>query len=302
MTDVQPNKEWELHELIESLSAELDRFLDTVSLKSNARGITFGLTTMNLELNVFSRYDHASGKILFRTANPGEEGASVLKLDIPSLIRDQIKTHEDDFDKKPDTRPIKDLGIKTEDIIRLNRLGIFTADNLKKMSMSDEMRQVIENKTGIKKSTVVKWVKIPSIWRVNVEGDEIAIIGENLEAATDKIVMVEGKVANVTQWTSNFIKAKIPEGVSVGNVAVMNRTGISEALPFNKEQKIEAVPIERVSGIGDRYASLLKNAGIDTDTKLLSQPVEKIAEILGVSKTKAFSVFEVTARKSYDKG
>jgi hypothetical protein len=301
MADLLPNKEWELHELIESLSAELDRFLDTVSLKSNARGITFGLTTMNLELNVFSRYDRLTGKILFRTANPGEEGASVLKLDIPSLIKDQIQTHEDGFAKKPDTRPLKDLGIKSDLIAGLNRLGIFTVDNLKKMSVSDEMRQVIENKTDIKKDAIVKWVKIPSIWRVNIEGNEIIILGENLQSAPDKVVMIEGKIATVTEWETNKIRARVPEGFTSGNIAVMDRTGISETIQFSKDQKIEEVSIERVSGIGDKYSAILREAGIDTDVKLLSQPVEKIAEILKVSMTKASSLFELTARRIYDK-
>jgi len=301
MTDSQINKEWELHELIESLSAELDRFLDTVSLKSNARGITFGLTTMNLELNIFSRYDPASGKILFRTANPGEEGASVLKLDIPSLIKDQIKTHEEPVDKRPDARPLKDLGIKTEDILKLNRLGIFTADNLMKMAVSDEMRQIIENKTGVKKDILIKAARIPRIWRINIEGNELHILGENFEVSPDKFVMVEGKMVNVTEWAPNYIKAQIPEGMTGGDVAVIDRTGISEIVPFKLGQRSADIPIERVSGIGDKYSRMLREAGIDTDTKLLSQPVEKTASILGITKTKALNLFELTARGIYDK-
>lgn len=301
MTDKQINKEWELHELIESLSSELDRFLDTVSLKSNARGITFGLTTLNIELNVFSRYDPASGKMLFRTADPGEEGASVLKLDIPSLIKDQIKTHEEPVDKRPDARPLKDLGVKPEDIIRLNRLGIFTADNLMKMAVNDEMRQIIENKTGVKKDILIKAARIPSIWRINVEGNELQILGENFEVSPDKSVMVEGKIVKVTEWAPNYIKALIPEGMTGGNVAVIDSTGISEIVPFKLEQRSADIPIERVSGIGDKYSRMLRESGIDTDTKLLSQPVEKMASILGITREKALSLFELTARGVYDK-
>jgi len=105
----------------------------------------------------------------------------------------------------------------------------------------------------------------------------------------------------VTEWTSNYIKATIPEGVSAGDVAVVDRTGISEAVPFKIRAKTGRSPIERVSGIGDKYSRMLREAGIDTDTKLLSLPVEKTASILGITKTKALSLFELTARGIYDK-
>ena len=297
----KPNQEWELHELIESLSAEFDRFQDTLQLKSYARGISFGLTTTHFELSVFSRYDPELKKWLFRTAMPGEAGASVVKLDIPPLLKSQVQTDGPAFDTMPDTRPVKELGFSKAEVERLGRLGIFNIDNLKKMSTNSEMRQMITNKTEIKPDRIAQLLNIPEIWYIMTENDTVTIIGDSLTAEPDKTVLIEGRVAEVTESSQNRLTARLPEGVVTGEIIISSHAGTSRYMAFDRNTQIETVPIKGYPAISKQHNIKLKEAGIVTVASLLTLPAARLAEILKVSKADAVRMIESVAAEARTK-
>ena len=296
-----PNQEWELHELIESLSAEFDRFQDTLHLKSYARGISFGLTTTHFELSVFARFDPKLKKWLFRTALPGESGASVVKLDIPYMLRDQVQTHDPGFDTKPDTRPITDLGFNTAEVERLNRLGIFNVNNLQKMAVSSEMRQSIANMTDIKPDRIAQVLDIPEVWYVLTEKDTITIIGDNLTATSGMTVLIAGQVAEIIKSEPNRLTVRLPLRVATGEVVISSRTGTSRFMHFDRNAQVETIPLKEQTGLNKQSNNKLKAAGIRTVDDLLKQPVTKLAKILGVSKAAAVTIIESVAGEARKK-
>jgi len=296
-----PNQEWELHELIESLSAEFDRFQDTLHLKSYARGVSFGLTTTHFELSVFARYDPKLKKWLFRTALPGESGTSVMKLDIPYMLRDQVQTHEPGFETKPDTRPIKDLGFSMVEVGRLNRLSIFNVNNLQKMAISSEMRQSIANMTDIKPDRIAGVLNIPEVWYVQVENDVITITGSNLTMAPDKSVLIADYVAEVLDSSPNRITARLPKGVVAGEVVVTSSAGTSRFMSFDRKVPTGTASLEGQPGLNKQYINMLKAAGIRTVAEFLKQPVEKLAKTMKISDTKAMTIIETVAAQTRKK-
>jgi hypothetical protein len=288
------NDEWELHELVEALSAEFDRFTDTVCLKSYARGITFGLTSADMEIRVFSRFDAKKGKMLFRTAQAGEEGASLLKLTIPSLIRDQVRTHEDGFEQGPDTRPLEAIGINETDKISLERLGIFTVDQLKKMTVNDSMRTIVSTKTGISKNVLAQSFSIPSIWQVTSKDGILEIRGENLEQTPGKSVLLNGNPMEIISSAPNLIRIKDPQDTTKGTITIVEPDWISEPAVFDRTAPRKRVPLGNISGIGSAEVKKLESANVKTTEQLLASkdPIGKLRDILGISDSAARDIFE----------
>jgi hypothetical protein len=73
------NLEWQLSELVDLIAAEVDRAADTLSLKSYARGASFAVKKLSLDLEVKVRRT-ADGKLLFRTVSDDKTSSTVLKL------------------------------------------------------------------------------------------------------------------------------------------------------------------------------------------------------------------------------
>ena len=77
------NRAWDLMSFVEAVTAELDRARDLSRLKSEAgRPLTYLVKDLSINLNVFPEYD--GERVVFRTAEPNESGASGLKLELAS--------------------------------------------------------------------------------------------------------------------------------------------------------------------------------------------------------------------------
>ncbi|MGP8337501.1 MAG: hypothetical protein ACT6FC_04630 [Methanosarcinaceae archaeon] len=297
------NKEWELHELIETLSSELDRFEDTLGLKSIVRGITFGLTTAELELNVFVRYDPDKGKIYFRTANADETGYSKIKIDLPSLIRDQIQTHQDIPTEKPDMSPLESLkGIKESDILSLNRLGVFNVSHLKKLAaQSPEIRDEVHNKTAIDTKHISKWLKIPEINEIKEIGNELLISGDNIKGMGDENVFVGGYRTDILETSKGLLRVRLPEDVTEGDVTIVSNNGLSKCVEFTRTTTTSEKPVEAISGVGVIFTKKLNENGIMTVGQLLHLSVDELSDILDLSTLRASNILECARKDIYDK-
>ena len=58
------NTEWQLAEMVDAITAEIDRAEDTLALKSYARGMSFSITQLSLDLQVAVRRD-SNGHVKF---------------------------------------------------------------------------------------------------------------------------------------------------------------------------------------------------------------------------------------------
>ena len=297
-----PNDEWELHELMESFSSELDRFEDTLSFKAYGRGITFGLTSLNLELHVFVRFDSKTEKWFFKSAKPGEAGASTLKLDLPSLLRDEIHTHGKRYELYNAT-PVSSLpDIKKVQIFRLARLGIFTVGDLKTLSISPELRNVVIHRAQIDEETLAGWLKIPYIREIKPVDNELLIVGRDfLDLGYRGSVIIEGKAAEVLEWSVDLIRVKIPKGVKAGSLVVRGDQVVSNRVLFRTGADLPGRPVQMVRGIGRVFAQRLTEAGIDTVEKLLEIDPDSLSGILKASRTRVLNILEAARKGVFDK-
>lgn len=297
------NREWELHELIETLSSELDRFEDTLGLKSVVRGITFGLTTAELELNVFVRYDQKKGKIYFRTANVNENGYSKIKIDLSSIIRDQIQTHQDIPTEKPDMSPLGSLkGIKESDILNLNKLGVFNIHHLKKLAaQSPEIRDEISNKTAINTRNISKWLEISEINEIKEIGNELLITGNDIKGMGDENVFIGGHRTDILETSEGLLRVRLPEGFTKGDVIIDSNRGLSKCMEFTRTTTTSEKPVDAISGVGAIFTKKLNENGIMTAGQLLNLSVDELSDILDSSTLRASNILECARKDIYDK-
>src|SRR5687768_14209639 len=89
MPSANANQAWNLEAFLDSLIVELDRARDTLAVKGVTRPLTYSVQDLDLELQIFPQYD--GEEVRFVTAQPGESGASGLKIQLGSITSRSIK-------------------------------------------------------------------------------------------------------------------------------------------------------------------------------------------------------------------
>ena len=89
MPTLSGNRPWNLESFLDSLIVELDKARDTLAVKGLTRPLTYSVQDLDLELQIFPQYD--GEQIRFVTAQPGESGASELKVQLGSITSRSIK-------------------------------------------------------------------------------------------------------------------------------------------------------------------------------------------------------------------
>ena len=224
------NQEWQLSDFVDAIAAEVDRAEDTLSLKSYARGVTFALKQLNLELEVKVRRD-PTGRILFRTTNPDEASATVLKLDLAQMLQSQLhgirKPLEDDTHGR-DLRTLPE--ITDSDIAGLNTIAIYTVDDLERYTQSPAMIAEVSRKSGVSDAKLRKWLHLPYIAELKpasgAPGSQVMIEGGNFGPAADPTAtfLFQGQPARVLSWSDSRILVQMPIQVRGAGVlfAVIN--------------------------------------------------------------------------------
>lgn len=292
--DDLPNDEWELQELIERFSAEIDKVQDTLSLKSLARGMTFGPGALTLQLNAFLRYDARRDKILFRSARPGEMSASTLKVELPPILRDQIQTHGIQFKDAPGACPLAHLaGITRAEMAQFNRLGVFTLDDLKAMTITPDMRTMVAAKTGISFERLSGWMGWPFVSLVRPSGSDMFVLGDRFGKQRPKSqVLLDNVFAPVLDWNDNLVRVKVPEGKRSGIVVLINEQGGSNCHLWSPTAVTRGIPARDIPGISAAFVKPLAKARINTVEKLLTLEAGRLAQILQASRRKAESLLQ----------
>src|SRR5689334_13317699 len=82
--------EWRFAGFSAAVASAVDRAQDTLAFKSLTRGFSVSLKGLSLDLSVYVRMD-GQGRVFFRTAEAGQTGASLLKLELEEVFREQIE-------------------------------------------------------------------------------------------------------------------------------------------------------------------------------------------------------------------
>jgi hypothetical protein len=128
------NENWDLRSFVEAVTSELDRAQDILRVKSLNRPLTYSVQDLKLNLNVFAEYDGDS--VRFRTAEPGEQGASQMEFKLGSITDRMVAETTRPLPTAEDV-PLEELAetnIEPEQRRTLKRLGVDSKRDIERLA------------------------------------------------------------------------------------------------------------------------------------------------------------------------
>ena len=217
------NSEWRLSDFLDSLTAEVERSQDTLSLKSFGRGMSMAVQGLTLELGVQVRVDE-KGQVFFRSAEPGETAATHLKIDLREAFQSQLEEVRRPVEEEGLGLPLSALpGVTAQEIDALHALSVYTVEDLKRFARTPALLSELSRKTGIPDPSLRSWLGLPFLSRLTPPagwpGQTVEIEGGNLgEKTDDDTVFFQSAEAKITAWQATKIVVEIPAGAASGPV------------------------------------------------------------------------------------
>jgi hypothetical protein len=125
------NRAWNLQAFLDSLIVELDRARDTLAVKGVTRPLSYSVQDLGLDVQVFPQFD--GRKVRFVTAEPGQAGASGLKIQLGSITSRGIKETTSEPPQRDDIS-LDDLEELDDDAREsLQRVGVTSVRDIERM-------------------------------------------------------------------------------------------------------------------------------------------------------------------------
>ncbi|MBD1865418.1 IPT/TIG domain-containing protein [Trichocoleus desertorum] len=270
-----PNDEWELSELIQVITAELDQAQDTLILKSQNRRLSMMVNQLNLDLQVDVRRD-PNGHLMFRTVAPGQTGATVLKLGFTPALDTQVQETRKSVDLETgDYRRLEDLPeIQSVEIQKLKTVGIHSVNDLEVATQTPAMLTEISSKSGLGETRLRLWRNLPLITQIKPEsgapGSTVILDGANFGAPTDTVeVYFQDKLARIRDRTNSRLTVEMPRNVIGGGLVVVKtanqKTNLllwrADIVDLNVQDVVLDSPTPLVAGQEVTFRAILSNQG-----------------------------------------
>lgn len=217
------NTEWRLADMVDAIAAEIDRAEDTLALKSYARGMSFAIKQLSLDLQVAVRRD-GDGNIKFRTAEPNATASTTLKLDFAQILQNQLSGNRRKLDEDVDARPVDALGLTLEEIRRLNAIAIYSIDDLRRYTQTAAMIGEVSRKTSIDDARLRQVLGLPYLEALKpargLPGSIILLEGGNFGAVrpSQASVYFQGVAVSIVAWSNARIQVEIPANATGSGV------------------------------------------------------------------------------------
>jgi hypothetical protein len=124
------NTAWQLEDFVDSLVVELDKTRETLAVKAINKPLSYTVRELALDLNIFPSYD--GDQISFVTAQPGQQGASTVKIQLGTITDQQVRATT----KVPGVRSeinIAEIDIDPKTRKQLRKFGVTSADDIKEI-------------------------------------------------------------------------------------------------------------------------------------------------------------------------
>lgn len=224
--DTFENVEWELADLVDAIAAEIDRAQDTLSLKSYARGVSFAIKKLSLDIEVKARRT-SDGKLLFRTVNADQTSGTVLKLDFAQVLQNQLQGVRKPLDGDISVAGLSGVeltdlpDISTNDIQAFRTVGIYSVDDLERYTQTPKMIAELSRKTGIQEHRIRMWRQLPFITEVKLDSSTpdrtvIRIKGGNFgsQPQLNSEVFFQQKPTKIIAGGDTWLTVEMPPEVS----------------------------------------------------------------------------------------
>jgi hypothetical protein len=213
------NKEWNLEDFLDSLVVELDKTRETLAVKAINKPLTYTVKDLAIDLNIFPSYD--GDQIRFITAQPGQQGASKVTIQLGSITDQQVRATTKIPGMKNDTK-IEEIDVDKETKKKLRKIGVTSVSDLKQVeSKQVDIEKVSDNTIDYKalanKIQKAKRAQAPPVVRsASLSVDEnkqpyLVVRGENLamHASYEPVALINQKLAKVVSSTTEEIKVRL---------------------------------------------------------------------------------------------
>ncbi len=212
------NKSWNLEDFIDSLVVELDKTRETLAVKAINKPLTYTVKDMAMDLNIFPTYD--GDQVKFTTAQPGQEGASKVTIQLGSITDQQVRATSKPLTMKKEMA-IKDIQIDNDTRKELRKIGVTTVEDLQSIEKKNIDIEKISKKP-LNYSNLLNQIKTskrnatpPKIKSVglSLENEKVymTIIGENLavNSSFKPVAVVNDQLANVENHNDKQLKIQL---------------------------------------------------------------------------------------------
>lgn len=220
------NRAWQLEDFVDSLVVELDKTRETLAVKAVNKPLTYSVKDMALDLNIFPTYD--GNTIRFTTAQPGQQGASKVTIQLSSITDQQIRATTKSPGRKGDIK-IEDIPVDQETKKELRKMGVTSVGDLKQVESSNiDIAKASDN--AIDYSSLENQINKarrgqmpPLIRSVNFSVDEqrvpqFRVNGENLAMQENfpPVAVINGELAEVLAHDGKEVRIAIGKQHRIG--------------------------------------------------------------------------------------
>jgi len=221
------NTSWQLEEFVDSLVVELDKTRETLAVKAINKPLSYTVKEVALDLHIFPSYD--GDQVTFVTAQPGQEGASKVTIQLGSITDQQVRATS----KLPGQRnevSLDAIDVDKRTRRKLRKLGVNSAEDLKQLEqrnvdvakVSDEQIDYRKLAGEIEKSR--RSQNPPLVHSAELSADDsgaqcLWIRGENLaiEPRFLPVAVINQELADVLSYDAGQLRIRIAGGVQLAD-------------------------------------------------------------------------------------
>lgn len=213
------NQYWNLEDFIDSLVVELDKTRETLAVKAINKPLTYTVKDLAVDLNIFPTYD--GDTIRFITAQPGQEGASKVNIQLGSITDQQVRATSKISSLKSDTA-IDEVPVDKSTKKQLRKLGVTSVDDLQQIEKKNvDIQKVSDNSIDYKnlanqiqksrRNQLAPQVRSVSLSTEDGKQPYLKISGKNL-TLNDKyhpVAVINNKLAEVMSFDQDEVRIKV---------------------------------------------------------------------------------------------
>jgi hypothetical protein len=213
------NTAWNLEDFVDSLVVELDKTRETLAIKAINKPLTYTVKDLAMDLNIFPTYD--GDQIRFVTAQPGEQGASKVTIQLGSITDQQVRATSKAFAQKNDVK-ISDIDVDKKTKKQLRKMGVTSAEDLQQIENKNVNIEKTDNNDidytklanqiqKAKRNSRPPIIKSVSLSMTDDNVPYLIVKGEHLavNALFKPVAVINSLLADVTAHSEEEIKIKL---------------------------------------------------------------------------------------------
>jgi hypothetical protein len=219
------NTAWQLEDFVDSLVVELDKTRETLAVKAINKPLTYTVKELALDLNIFPSYD--GDQVRFITAQPGQEGASKVTIQLNSITDQQVRATTKTPTVKTDMK-IDEIDVDRATKKKLRKLGVSSVDDLKQIERKNvDLKKVADSEIDYtklanqiqksKRSQTPPRVSAVSLSQDEKNGPCLVIKGENLavDPKFPPVAVINQRLAEVMSSSDKEMKIQVADAAKL---------------------------------------------------------------------------------------